>query len=122
MQVIISSRHFKVFKFIKNDIVHSMEKFDRYEWKINKAEVVLNQVHNKFHVEILISGKGIRLEAKAEEDALSLAFIKAYDKAWRQMTKVIGKRKRHQSLHLAQLEIMAMEESYNDEIEFEVPA
>ena len=123
MQVIISSRHFKAFKFIKNDITSSLEKFDRYEWKVNKAEVVLNQVHNKFHVEILISGKGIWLEAKAEEGALSTAYIKAYDKAWRQMTKLIGKRKRHHTMDLAQLEIMAMEEdSYNDEFEFEMPA
>lgn len=122
MQVIISSRHFKVFNFIKSEIVNSLEKFDRSGWKLNKAEVVLNQVHNKFHVEILISGKGIRLEAKAEEGTLSAAYMRAYDKAWRQMTKLIGKRKRHQSMHLAQLEIMAMEESYNDEIEFEIPA
>ncbi|MCM8541493.1 MAG: ribosome-associated translation inhibitor RaiA [Lentisphaeraceae bacterium] len=123
MQVIISSRHFKAFKFIKSDITSSLEKFDRYEWKVNKVEVVLNQAHNKFHVEILISGKGIWLEAKAEEDVLSTAYVKAYDKAWRQMTKLIGKRKRHNAMHLADLEIMAMEEeSHNLDMEYEVPA
>lgn len=122
MQVIISSRHFKVFNFIKKDIAHSLEKFDRYGWKLNKAEVVLNQAHNKFHVEILISGKGIRLEAKAEEGVLSAAYVRAYDKAWRQMTKLIGKRKRHQSLHLAELEIMAMEEADFDDFDYEESA
>ncbi len=122
MQVIISSRHFKVFKFMKQDIVHSIDKFKNRGWNINKAEIVLNKVHNKFHVEILIKGKGIYMEAKAEEDALSSAYIRAYDKAWRQMSKLMGKRKNHRAIHLAYLEIMAMEESYNDEFEFEVSA
>lgn len=122
MQVIISSRHFKVFKFMKQDIVHSMEKFESRGWNINKAEIVLNKVHNKFHVEILIKGKGVYLEAKAEEDVLSSAYIKAYDKAWRQMSKLMSKRKNHRAIHLAQLEIMAMEESCNDDFGFEVSA
>ena len=122
MQIIISSRHFRVFKFMKQDIVHSMEKFDSRGWNINKAEIVLNKVHNKFHVEILLKGKGINMEAKAEEDVLSIAYIRAYDKAWRQMSKLMGKRKKHRGMHLAQLEIMAMEESGNDDFEYEVPA
>ena len=122
MQVIISSRHFKVFKFMKQDIVHSMKKFENRGWNINKAEIVLNKVHNKFHVEILIKGKGICLEAKAEEDALSNAYIKAYDKAWRQISKLMGKRKNHRAVHLAHLEIMAMEEVHNDDVELEFSA
>lgn len=122
MQTIISSRHFKVFKSMKYDIANSMAKFENRAWNINKAEIVLNKVHNMFHVEILMKGKGIYLEAKAEEDVLSKAYIIAYDKAWRQMTKLMSKRKEHRAVHLAHLEIMAMEESHSDEFEFEESA
>ena len=122
MQTIISSRHFKVFKFMKNDIAHSMKKFENRSWNINKAEIVLNKVHNMFHVEILIKGKGIFMEAKAEEDVLSKAYMNAYDKAWRQMSKLMSKRKEHRALHLAQLELLAMEECQKDEAEFEESA
>lgn len=122
MQVIISSRHFRVFRHVKQSIETSLAKFERGDWKVNKVSVVLNKVHRKFHVEILLTGKGIMLESKAEEDALNSAYVKAYDKAWRQMSKLIGKRKRHQALHLAELELMAMEESRDDELGLEASA
>jgi len=107
---------------MKQDIINSLERFEKRAWNINKAEVVLNKVHNKFHVEILIRGRGIFVEGKAEESVLSSAFLKAYDKAWRQVSKLMNKRRSHRALHLADQEIMAMEESFNEEIDHEKSA
>ena len=121
MQIIISSRHFKVFKYVKQDIKYSLEKFNKPEWKINKIEVVLNRVHNKFHVEVLIKGKGIFLESKAEEEQLTDAYIQAYNKSWRQIKKLMSKRTKHQALHIAEIEMMAIEEAAKND-EFEVSA
>ena len=77
MQTIISSRHFKVFTPVRQEFESYLSSFDRKSWKINKVEVVLNRSHDMFHVEMILTGKGIWIEADCEDESLGKAFISA---------------------------------------------
>ena len=109
MQIIVSSRHFKLYKEIKGEIIDVLSTAGEDTWKLNRVEAVLNRAHKKFHVEVLISGKNLHIEAKAEEEDLLGAFYKAFDKSVRQLNKIMDRRKSHRALHIADLEIIAEE-------------
>jgi ribosomal subunit interface protein len=109
MQIIVASRHFKVFKEIKREIVEALSEIDKESWKINKVEAVLNREHKKFTVELLINGKNLHIETHTQADDLLRAFYMAYDKSLRQIYKVIDRRNCHKAINLYDLEIISEE-------------
>ena len=121
MQAIISSRHFRLYQETKQEFLNCLKDFNNDKWKLNKVEVVLNRAHNQFHVEILISGKNLNLESKAESGNLYNSFYKAYERSMKQLRKTFEKRRSHKTLHLADLEILAEEFSYHEQYK-EIPA
>jgi ribosomal subunit interface protein len=105
MEIIVASRHFKVRKELKKEIVGEIEKLDRSVNKLNTAEVVLNSVHNKIHVEIIIRGKNLNLKAESETDDSMKSFFLAYKKMRHQLDRRRTKVKNHRAMHIADLEI-----------------
>ena len=109
MNVIISSRHFKLHPQTKKDMASTLSYLDQYEWKLNKCEVVLNSVHNRYHVEILIRGKGVNIEGKFEAKSLYKAFVESFERVTTQLKKCKDKQKKHQAVHMAMLDLIAAE-------------
>ncbi|MCM8537684.1 MAG: ribosome-associated translation inhibitor RaiA [Lentisphaeraceae bacterium] len=109
MNVIVSSRHFKLHPKTRKDIEYAMQTLDNYHWKLNRCEVVLNSVHKKFHVEILLRGKGINIEAKYEDSSLYRAFVETFDRLTTQLKKCKDRQKKHQAVHLAMIDLISAE-------------
>ena len=109
MNIIIASRHFKIHPKAKKDMALALEQLDQYEWKLNRADVVLNSVHGRYHVEILIRGKGINIEGKFEDKSLYRAFVEAFDRVTTQLKKCRDRQKKHRAMHLAMVDMISTE-------------
>ena len=110
MQVIVSGRHLKVRQSNKEEIVASMQQLDNLSLKINKAEVTITYAHKKMHVEILMRGKKLNIEAQHESDELLKSYWLAYEKIQSQLKRHAQKLKDHKGIHIAELDIMAQEQ------------
>ena len=105
MEIIVASRHFKIRKELKKEIIDEVSKFDKSMGKLNTAEVVLNSVHNKIHVEIILRGKSLNLKSEAETDDSMKSFYLAYKKMRHQLDRHRTKVKNHRATHIAHIEL-----------------
>jgi len=105
MEIIVASRHFKVRKELKEEIVSEVKKFDFSTGKLTTAEVVLNSVHNKIHVEIILRGKNLNLKAESETEDSMKSFYTAFKKMRNQLDKRRTKVKNHRATHIAFVEL-----------------
>lgn len=105
MEIIVASRHFKVQKDVKTQIVEEMKKFDTCASKLTTAEVILNNIHHNIHVEIIIRGKHLNCKSEAETDDLLKSFYLAFKKMRNQLDKRRTKVKNHRAKHIGDLEL-----------------
>ena len=110
MQVIVSGRHLKVRQSIKEEIVAAMQQLDNLSLKINRSEVTVTFAHKKMHVEILMRGKKLDIEAQHESDGVLKSFWLAYEKIQSQLTRHTQKLQDHKGIHIAELDLMAQEQ------------
>lgn len=106
MDIIVSARHMNhVPSGMRSEIEARLTKISQYA-NLTKAECVMDKQKSGSYAEIVLNGKGIHLEA--ESDGMSNlyeAIHQASDRMEKQLKKKQGKRRRHNSKHLGDLEV-----------------
>ena len=112
MDIIISARRMNhVSPAMKNEIEARLEKIASQYSKLSKAEVVMEKGKTGSVAEIVLSGKGVYLEAESSaSDNLYEAIHQAADRLEKQLNKKFAKqKKKHNTLHLGNLEVELLE-------------
>ena len=122
MDIIISARHMDhVSAAMKEEIEYRLSKLDKMA-TLTKAECVMDKAKAGNHAEIVLYGKGINLEAKSDMMAnLYDAIHQVCDRIEKQLKKKQGKRRRHNSKHLGELEveILSLSQAQADNLDYE---
>ena len=126
MDIIVSARHMDhVPKAMKYEIEARLSKIAQYA-NLTKAECVMDKVKSGSYAEIVLNGKGIHLESKSDSmKNLYDAIHQACDRMEKQIKKKQGKRRKHNSKHLGDLEVeilnisFEVDDSYDLEDELE---
>ena len=104
MDIIISARHTELTEAMRDSVINCLNSL-KHRKSLIKAEVVLDVDHNKFNAEIVLHGKNLNLEAKAETDNMYYAIDKAAERLQKQVSKKFGKNlKRHKGRALGEIE------------------
>lgn len=114
MDVIVSARHMTKFpSSMKLEAEALLEKMSSKFPKLTKAEVVFDRTKNGCHAEIVLHGKGVNLESKSDDVSnLYDAVHQAAERLEKQLTKKHGRKKRHNSRHLGDLEVEVLNINY----------
>ena len=126
MDIIVSARHMDhVPPSMKAEFEARVSKLSQFA-KLTKAECVLDKVKSGSYAEIVLNGKGIHLESESDSMTnLYEAVHQACDRMEKQLRKKQGKRRKHNSKHLGDLEVeilnisFAVEDSFDMEDELE---
>lgn len=110
MEKIITSRHSHIGDHTKQWITEHLEKIEREYKKLTSARVILDSQKTLHYAEVILHGKNINIDAKAEDPDLRVAVTHALDKAERQLQKFLSKIKDHHDNHKEILEVHAEEE------------
>ena len=121
MDIIVSARHMDhVPPTMKSEIEARVSKMSQYS-KLTKAECVLDKVKSGNYAEIVLNGKGIHLESKSDSTTnLYEAIHQACDRMERQLKKKQGKRRKHNSKHLGDLEVEILNISFDVDEPFDM--
>ena len=114
MDVIVSARHMTKFpSSMKIEAEALLERMSSKFPKLTKAEVVMDRTKNGCHAEIVLHGKGINLEAESDHVSnLYEAVHQAAERLEKQLSKKYGRKKRHNSRHLGELEVEILNINY----------
>ncbi|MCM8539296.1 MAG: ribosome-associated translation inhibitor RaiA [Lentisphaeraceae bacterium] len=122
MDIIVSARHMNhVPAGMRSEIEARVSKMSQYA-NLTKAECVMDKVKNGNYAEIVLNGKGLHLEAKSDNVSnLYEAIHQACDRMEKQIKKKQGKRRKHNSKHLGDLEVEILNISFeaDDVYDFE---
>ena len=126
MDIIVSARHMDhVPSGMRSEIEARLSKISQYA-NLTKAECVMDKQKSGSYAEIVLNGKGIHLESKSDSMSnLYEAIHQACDRMEKQLKKKQGKRRKHNSKHLGELEVEILNFSveaddvydYEDELE-----
>ena len=103
MDIIVSARHSNLSDAMKSEAEGRVAQLTQCYNKLTRAEVVMD-VKNRNHVEIILHGKGIHLDAKAEGDNLYESISVAVERLEKQLEKKVAKIRDHSGKHLGELE------------------
>jgi ribosomal subunit interface protein len=123
MEVIVSARHMsKVPPSMKSEAEDLLARITEKYPKLTKAEVVMDKTKKGCFAEVVLHGKGIDMEARSLETTnLYDAVHQAVERLEKQLSKKHGRRKRHNSQHLGDLEVEILSISHEmTEYELEV--
>ena len=106
MDIIVSARHMNhVPTGMRSEIEARLSKISQYA-NLTKAECVMDKQKSGDYAEIVLNGKGIHLESKSDGMSnLYEAIHQACDRMEKQLKKKQGKRRKHNSKHLGDLEV-----------------
>lgn len=121
MDIIVSARHMRhVPPTMRDEIEARLSKMSQYA-NLTKAECVMDKVKSGSYAEIVLNGKGIHLEAKSDSTKnLYEAIHQACDRMEKQLKKKQGKRRKHNSKHLGDLEVEILNISFEVDDIFDV--
>lgn len=121
MDIIVSARHMRhVSPSMRDEIEARLSKMSQYA-NLTKAECVMDKVKSGSYAEIVLHGKGIHLEAKSDSTSnLYEAIHQACNRMEKQLKKKQGKRKKHNSKHLGNLEVEILNISFEVDDVFDV--
>ena len=102
MNVEISGRHFQVTPGIEEYAREKASKVTKFLKQDVRVQVVLEQEHDKFQVEMIVSGyRGPVIVSHVQHDELHAAVDLAIDKIEQQLRKVKGRRQSRQGDSMA---------------------
>lgn len=114
MDIIVSARHMNhVPSGMRSEIEARLSKISQYA-NLTKAECVMDKVKSGSYAEIVLNGKGLHLESKSDSmKNLYEAIHQACDRMEKQIKKKQGKRRKHNSKHLGDLEVEILNISFD---------
>lgn len=95
MDTIISARHMALTDSMRYNVEHKLARISELYPKLNKAEVILDVNRHGFIAEIVLHGKKVNLEAKAEAENMYSAISEATDRMEKQLRKKFKTNKKH---------------------------
>ena len=112
MEIIVSARHMDVTESMRDEVESRLHKIAEKYSKLTKAEVVMSSNKGRHEAEIVLHGKQINLDAKAETENMYESIHQAADKMERQLEKKTRNNK-HGHKHLGNIEAELEEAALN---------
>ena len=103
MEIIVSARHGQLSAAMKTEAEDRLQPITQSYEKLTRAEVIFDAT-NRNHVEVIIKGKGLHIDGKAEGDNLYESLATAIDRVERQLEKKVDKMRDHSGKHLGEIE------------------
>lgn len=105
MEKIISGRRRELTTAIKNHILDGLERLESECQKLTTARVVVDKQKLEHHVEVILHGSHIDIEANGRDDNLWAAIDQAIDRAERQLLRELDKRHNHHHKSLSEIDL-----------------
>jgi len=103
MEIVVTARHKEIGNETKQRIADKLAAvLDLKSLKVTSASVVLDFQKSHFTAEVIVKGKHLEVEAKAETDDLMKSVDEAVTKAEKQILKYLKKRQDHQKTPMSE--------------------
>ncbi|HAR67135.1 MAG TPA: ribosome-associated translation inhibitor RaiA [Lentisphaeria bacterium] len=105
MEKIISGRRRELTDAIKSHVLSGLDRLESEYEKLTSARVVVDRQKLEHHVEVILHGSHIEIEANGRDENLWCAIDQAVDRAERQLRRELDKRNNHHHKSLAEIDL-----------------
>jgi len=119
MKKIIAGRHVELDDNLKRDLMAQLVDLEDRFRKLTSGRVVVDLQKSRYHVEVILNGKNVNIEAEGRGSILAKAVDAAFAKAEKQLRRKRERQREYQHVSVAELEIARMEAEAAEDAEAE---